>query len=62
MLHNLAHIELNAIDLAWDTVARFSHLQLPAGKCSTGKHPGLSSSWLPYGSLQRTEYTKTVKF
>ncbi|KAF8086340.1 hypothetical protein N665_0629s0047 [Sinapis alba] len=24
MLHNLAHIELNAIDLAWDTVARFS--------------------------------------
>jgi hypothetical protein len=31
MLHNLAHIELNAIDLAWDTVARFSHLQLPPG-------------------------------
>jgi len=24
MLHNLAHVELNAIDLAWDTVARFS--------------------------------------
>jgi uncharacterized ferritin-like protein (DUF455 family) len=24
-----AHIELNAIDLAWDTVARFSHLRLP---------------------------------
>jgi hypothetical protein len=23
-LHNLAHIELNAIDLAWDTVVRFS--------------------------------------
>ena len=22
--HNLAHIELNAIDLAWDTVVRFS--------------------------------------
>ncbi|WIA40303.1 hypothetical protein OEZ86_013674 [Tetradesmus obliquus] len=29
MLHNLAHIELNAIDLAWDTVARFSSLRLP---------------------------------
>jgi uncharacterized ferritin-like protein (DUF455 family) len=29
MLHNLAHIELNAIDLAWDTVVRFSHLRLP---------------------------------
>lgn len=24
-----AHIELNAIDLAWDTVARFSSLRLP---------------------------------
>lgn len=23
-MHNLAHIELNAIDLAWDTVVRFS--------------------------------------
>jgi hypothetical protein len=29
VLHNLAHIELNAIDLAWDTVARFSGLGLP---------------------------------
>lgn len=27
-LHNLAHVELNAVDLAWDTVARFSHLKL----------------------------------
>lgn len=24
MLHNLAHVELNAIDLAWDTVVRYS--------------------------------------
>ncbi|KAI6692489.1 hypothetical protein NL676_020199 [Syzygium grande] len=24
MLHNLAHVELSAIDLAWDTVVRFS--------------------------------------
>lgn len=24
VLHNLAHIELNAVDLAWDTVVRFS--------------------------------------
>ena len=24
MLHILAHIELNAVDLAWDTVVRFS--------------------------------------
>lgn len=29
MLHNLAHVELNAIDLAWDTFVRFSpHLEL----------------------------------
>ncbi|XP_057527087.1 uncharacterized protein LOC130806151 isoform X1 [Amaranthus tricolor] len=27
MLHNLAHVELNAIDLAWDTVVRFSPYQ-----------------------------------
>ncbi|CAN1194715.1 Uncharacterized protein HI_0077 [Linum perenne] len=24
MLHNLAHVELNAVDLAWDTVVRFA--------------------------------------
>jgi len=29
LLHALAHIELNAIDLAWDLVARFADLGLP---------------------------------
>jgi uncharacterized ferritin-like protein (DUF455 family) len=29
LLHALAHIELNAIDLAWDLVARFAALGLP---------------------------------
>jgi len=29
LLHALAHIELNAIDLAWDIIARFSELDLP---------------------------------
>jgi uncharacterized ferritin-like protein (DUF455 family) len=29
LLHALAHIELNAIDLAWDIVARFSEANLP---------------------------------
>jgi len=29
LLHTLAHIELNAIDLAWDLVARFSREALP---------------------------------
>jgi len=31
LLHALAHIELNAIDLAWDIVARFAPLGLPKG-------------------------------
>ena len=29
LLHALAHIELNAIDLAWDIIARFTHEDLP---------------------------------
>ncbi|MEX0922973.1 MAG: ferritin-like domain-containing protein [Rhodovibrionaceae bacterium] len=29
LLHALAHIELNAIDLAWDIVARFTEEELP---------------------------------
>ena len=29
LLHALAHIELNAIDLAWDLIARFSGADLP---------------------------------
>lgn len=29
LLHALAHIELNAIDLAWDMIARFAHADLP---------------------------------
>ena len=31
LLHALAHIELNAIDLAWDIIARFSGPELPRG-------------------------------
>ena len=31
LLHALAHIELNAIDLAWDLVARFGTSDLPRG-------------------------------
>lgn len=31
MLHNLAHVELNAVDLAWDTVVRFSQYQEELG-------------------------------
>jgi uncharacterized ferritin-like protein (DUF455 family) len=31
LIHSLAHIELNAIDLAWDIVARFTEVGLPPG-------------------------------
>lgn len=31
LIHAIAHIELNAIDLAWDVVARFAPLGLPKG-------------------------------
>jgi len=29
LLHSVAHIELNAIDLHWDMIARFSNINLP---------------------------------
>jgi uncharacterized ferritin-like protein (DUF455 family) len=29
LVHAIAHIELNAIDLAWDIIARFTHEDLP---------------------------------
>ncbi|MGH1576980.1 ferritin-like domain-containing protein [Planktotalea sp.] len=31
LLHAVAHIELNAVDLHWDIIARFTHVPLPAG-------------------------------
>lgn len=31
ILHAVAHIELNAVDLHWDLIARFSHVQMPVG-------------------------------
>ncbi len=31
ILHAVAHIELNAVDLHWDIIARFSHVPLPMG-------------------------------
>jgi hypothetical protein len=36
LLHSLTHVELNAIDLAWDTIVRYSHMypSLPIGKSS----------------------------
>ena len=31
LLHAVAHIELNAVDLHWDLIARFSHIAMPLG-------------------------------
>lgn len=31
LLHAIAHIELNAVDLHWDIIARFSHEPMPMG-------------------------------
>lgn len=53
MLLNLAHVELNAIDLAWDTVARFAHLDLPMVSGSSQEH---NSSLLPGHGRQISEY------
>jgi uncharacterized ferritin-like protein (DUF455 family) len=49
LLHAVAHIELNAVDLHWDIIARFAHHPMPAGfyddwvKCADeeAKHFGL---------------------
>lgn len=29
LMHSLAHIELNAVDMTWDLIARFAHVQMP---------------------------------
>ena len=31
LLHAVAHIELNAVDLHWDVIARFAHVDMPPG-------------------------------
>ncbi len=31
LLHAIAHIELNAVDLHWDIIARFAHVPFPKG-------------------------------
>ncbi|OJY27295.1 MAG: hypothetical protein BGP11_14535 [Rhodobacterales bacterium 65-51] len=31
LLHAVAHIELNAVDLHWDIIARFGHIAMPPG-------------------------------
>ena len=31
LLHAIAHIELNAVDLHWDIIPRFAHIEMPRG-------------------------------
>ncbi len=31
LLHAVAHIELNAVDLHWDIIPRFAHIEMPPG-------------------------------
>ena len=31
LMHAVAHIELNAVDLHWDIIARFTHVPMPTG-------------------------------
>jgi len=64
ILHAVAHIELNAVDLHWDIIARFSDIPMPAGfyddwvsaANDEAKHFGLLNSRLKahgsfYGAL-----------
>ncbi len=64
LLHAIAHIELNAVDLHWDIVARFADTPMPLGYYDDwvraadeeSKHFGLLSARLeahgsPYGAL-----------
>jgi uncharacterized ferritin-like protein (DUF455 family) len=64
LLHAVAHIELNAVDLHWDIIARFAHVPMPVGfyddwvkaADEEAKHFGLLSACLArhgshYGAL-----------
>lgn len=64
MLHAVAHIELNAVDLHWDVIARYTHIPMPLGfyddwvraADEEAKHFGLMSDCLTalgshYGAL-----------
>ena len=60
MVHNIAHIELNAIDLAWDTVARFAplHPDLPTSFFADCAHVADDESrhlgWAPHPPMMGT--------
>jgi uncharacterized ferritin-like protein (DUF455 family) len=51
LLHALAHIELNAIDLAWDLIARFGTADLPRG---------FFDDWVRVGDEEALHFTMLV--
>ena len=51
LLHALAHIELNAIDLAWDIVARFA-AELPEDQA-----PAFCGDWVRVADEEATHFT-----
>lgn len=64
MVHAIAHIEMNAVDLHWDIIARYTHIEMPMGyyddwvqaACDEAKHFGLLCDCLEamdshYGAL-----------
>ena len=67
LLHALAHIELNAIDLAWDLLARFGTADLPAGTIKVSPPvPGMGEHWanprnLPLGPIYCVTNGKVIK-
>ncbi len=52
LMHSLAHIELNAIDLTWDLIARFFDAPLPRSFLDDWVHVGLDEA-RHFGLLQR---------
>ena len=68
LIHAIAHIELNAVDLHWDIIARFADIPMPLGYYDDwvraardeAKHFGLLCDWLEahdsfYGDLPAHE-------
>lgn len=47
LLHAVAHIELNAVDLHWDIIARFSHVDMP---------PGFYDDWVKSGDEEAKHF------
>lgn len=48
LLHAVAHIELNAVDLHWDIVARFAHIPMP---------PGFHDDWVKAADEESKHFT-----